>query len=66
MDDVICFSYNPMQVIEEIRSDYALKGVSEPEYYLSGNVDPLDDTWKEDSISLAFLARTYIRNLVKL
>ena len=45
VDDVICFSCNLMQVIEEIHCDYALKGVGEPEYYLSGNVDPLDDTW---------------------
>ena len=53
VDDVICFSRNPMKVIEEIRSDYMLMGVSEPEYYLGGNVDPLDDTWKTENVSLS-------------
>ena len=54
-----------MKVIEEIRSDYMLKGVGEPEYYLGGNVDPLDNTWKTENVSLALSAWTYIKNLVK-
>ena len=65
VNDVICFSQNPMKVIEEIRSDYMLKGVSEPKYYLGGNVDPLDDTWKTENVSLALSACTCIRNVVK-
>ena len=65
VDDVICFSHNWMQVIEEIHSDYVLKGISEPEYYLGGNVEPLDDTWKEGGVSLAILAWTYIKNVVE-
>ena len=65
VNDVICFSRNPMKVIEEIRSDYMLKGIGEPEYYLGGNVDPLDDTWKTENVSLAFSAQTYIKNVVE-
>ena len=65
IDDVICFSYNPMQVIEDIHSDYMLKGVGEPEYYLGGNIDLLDDTWKADNVSLALSAWTYVKNVVE-
>ena len=54
-----------MKVIEEIRSDYMLKGVGEPEYYLGGNVDPLDNMWKTEDVSLALSARTYTKNVVK-
>ena len=65
VDDVICFSRDPMKVIEEIRSDYMLKGVAEPEYYLGGSVDPLNNTWNTDNVSLALSARTYIKNVVE-
>ena len=65
VDDVISFSRNPTKVIEEIQSDYMLKGVGEPEYYLGGNVDPLDNTWKMKNMSLALSAHTYIKNMVK-
>ena len=54
-----------MKVIEEIRLDFMLKGISEAEYYLGGNVDPLDDTWKTKNVSLALSARTYVKNVVK-
>ena len=52
-------------VIEDIHSDYMLKGIDEPEYYLGGNVDPLDDTWKDDNVSLALSAQTYVKNVVE-
>ena len=65
VDDIICFSRDPMKVIEEIWSDYMLKGISEPKYYLGGNVDPLDDTWKTENVSLALSARTYLKYVVK-
>ena len=65
VDDVICFSRDPMKVIEEIRSDYMLKGIGEPEYYLGGNVDPLDNTWNTENVSLALSAWTYIKNVVE-
>jgi len=65
VDDVISFSKDPMSVIEELKKDYLLKGVGEPEYYLGGNVDPLDDTWKDDGVSLALSARTYLKNTIE-
>jgi hypothetical protein len=65
VDDVISFSKDPMHVIEELKQDYMLKGVGEPEYYLGGNVDPLDNTWKDDHVSIALSARTYTKNVVE-
>ena len=56
VDDVISFSKDPMGVIEELKKDYMLKGVGKPEYYLGGNVDPLDNTWRDDNVSLALSA----------
>lgn len=34
VDDFNSFSKDPMSVIEELKKDYMLKGVGEPEYYL--------------------------------
>ena len=65
VNDIICFSQDPMKVIEEIWSDYMLKGVGEPKYYIGGNVDPLDDTWKTKNVSLALSAHTYVKNVVE-
>jgi hypothetical protein len=66
VDEVISFSKDPMSVIEELKKDYMLKGVGEPEYYLGGNVDLLlDSTWKEDNIALGISAQTYVKNMVE-
>jgi hypothetical protein len=65
VDDVISFSKDPMSVIDELKKDYMLKGVGEPNYYLGGNVDPLDTTWKDDNVSLALSACTYVKNVVE-
>ena len=54
-----------MGVIEELKKDYMLKGVGEPEYYLGGNVDLLDNTWRDDNVSLALSARTYVKNVME-
>ena len=52
--------------IEELKKDYMLKGVGEPEYYLGGNIDPWDSTWRDDNLSLwlALSACTYVKNVV--
>ena len=36
VDDVIMFSKNPMEVIQELRRTYIMKGVGKPQYYLGG------------------------------
>ena len=54
-----------MKVIEEIQLDYMLKGIGEPKYYLGGNIDPLDDMWKTENVSLALSACTYVKNMIE-
>lgn len=65
VNDVISFSKDPMSVIEELKKDYMLKGVGEPEYYLGRNVDHLDTTWKDDNVFIVLSARMYVKNVVK-
>ena len=65
VDDIMVFSRKPMEIIEIIKETYSLKGVGAPDYYLGGDVQPLDDTWKEDNVSTALSAQTYIENVVK-
>ena len=36
VDDILIFSKNPMKVIEDLKTQYNLKGVGEPQYYLGG------------------------------
>jgi len=43
VDDVLVFSRDPMQIIEEIKEDYELKGIGRPEYYLGGNFHTTKD-----------------------
>jgi hypothetical protein len=52
--------------IEELTKDYMLKGVGEPEYYLGGNIDPWDSTWRDDNLSLwlASPACTYLQKVL--
>ena len=53
-----------MAVIEELKKTYILKGVGVPEYYLGGDVEILDQHWKEDGVGIALSSKTYIKNVV--
>ena len=65
VDDLVSWSKDPMKVMEELKRDYILKGVGVPEYYLGGNVDILDETWKADDVTTALSAKTYIKNVTE-
>jgi hypothetical protein len=41
-----------------------LKSVGIPEYYLGGNVEFLEEAWKNQGLELALSAKTYIRNII--
>jgi hypothetical protein len=41
-----------------------LKSVGNPEYYLGGNVEFLGESWKNQGLGLAILAKTYIQNVI--
>jgi hypothetical protein len=65
VDDILAFGINPMEIIDEIKKSYVLKGVGVPEYYLGGNVDPLDAAWNSEGCYTALSARTYIANVAE-
>ena len=64
VDDLICYSKEPMKIIAEVKKDYILKGIGTPEYYLGGDVEDLDGNWANDGVKSALSARTYIENSV--
>ena len=62
VDDVIAFSRNPMEIMEELRKTYIMKGVGKPQYYLGGDVVELTKDWNQENVYTAFSAQTYIQN----
>jgi hypothetical protein len=62
VDDVIVFLKNPMEVIQELRRTYIMKGVGKPQYYLGGDVVDLGPEWEKEDITMAFSAETYNAN----
>ena len=55
-----------MTIIEELRKQYTLKGVGEPQYYLGGDVIiHIDEHWAKQGVSMALSAETYVRNSVE-
>ena len=63
VDDVMVFSREPVPLIEEIKKDFILKGIGEPEYYLGGNVVELDAAWQRQGVKTGLSAQTYIENV---
>jgi hypothetical protein len=64
VDDVLVYSKDPLAVINELKKDYVLKGIGQPEYYLGGDVLELDGTWRKEGINTALSAKTYVKNVV--
>ena len=62
VDDVISFSKKPMEVMQEFKSIYIMKGVGKPQYYLGGDVVEMNPEWMKEDITMAISAETYITN----
>ena len=63
VDDVIVFSQEPMNIIEELKATYIMKGVGKPQYYLGGDVvdlGPRMGTRRNNHCT--YLLSTYIQN----
>jgi len=43
VDDILAFSCEPMNIINEVSKEFDLKGVGKPEYYLGGNYHTTKD-----------------------
>lgn len=65
VDNVTAHSKDPMCIINELKKEHVLKGVGEPEYYLGGNVEQLDDAWRKDGVTTALSAQTHCKNVVQ-
>jgi hypothetical protein len=64
VDDVIVFSKNPMDIIQELKKHYIMKGVGKPQYYLGGDVVELPKEWQQENCYTSFSAKTYIQNCI--
>ena len=64
VDDIIAFAKDPMAIMEELRKEYVMKGVGAPQYYLGGDIVDLNPDWKQEGMTQAFAATTYIKNCV--
>ena len=64
VDDLLVWSKDCDAIINDIKSDYILKGVGAPDYYLGGNVNVLDEAWNRKGCYTALSAETYIKNVV--
>ena len=62
VNDVIAFSHNPMQIMDDLKRHYIMKGVGKPQYYLGGDVVDLGPEWQKEQCYTAFSAETYIKN----
>ena len=56
VDDVIVFSKVPMEIMEELKRTYIMKGVGKPQYYLGGDVVDLPNEWHKEGVETAFSA----------
>ena len=67
VDDVLVFSKDPMVIIRELQTDYILKGIGVPRYYLGGDILKLGEEWtsSNNSIETALSAETYIDNVIE-
>ena len=66
VDDLIVISQQPMEVIDQVKQTYSLKGVGTPEYYLGGDFHKIEDpNLLAQNIRTALSAETYIKNAIE-
>jgi hypothetical protein len=64
VDDILIWSKDLMAVRKSLEKTYMLKSVGIPEYYSGGNVELLQNTWKNQRLGLALSAKTYIQKVI--
>jgi hypothetical protein len=64
VDDILIWCKHPIVVIKALEKTYMLKSVCIPKYYLGGNVEFLEEAWKNQGLGLAISAKTYIQNVI--
>jgi hypothetical protein len=51
-----------MNIMDELKKHYIMKGVGKPQYYLGGDVVELPKKWHSENCYTSFSAQTYIQN----
>jgi hypothetical protein len=64
VDDILIWSKDPMAIIKALEKTYMLKSVGIPEYYLGGNMEFLEEAWKNQGLGLALSSKHYIQNVI--
>jgi hypothetical protein len=64
VDDICIWSKDPMAVINSLEKIYLLKNLGVAEYDLGGNVEFLEEAWKNQELGLAISEKTYIQNVI--
>ena len=50
--------------MEMIKTDFEMKGVGPPDYFLGGNFNYTDENWANEKIYMGFSSKTYIENVI--
>jgi hypothetical protein len=64
VDDILIWNNDPMAVIKSLENTNTLRYVGVPEYYLGGNMEFLEEAWKNQGLGLTLSANTYIQNVI--
>jgi hypothetical protein len=64
VDDIFIWRKDPMELIKALEKTYMLKSAGVPEYYLGGNLELLEEAWKNQGLALSLSAKTYIQNVI--
>ena len=54
-----------MKVIEDLKTQYNLKGVGEQQYFLGDIIIHVNKHWDKQGVTMAFSTETYIKNSVE-
>jgi hypothetical protein len=62
VDDILIWSKDPMSVRSSLEKTYMLKIVGVAELYIGGDVDLLEEEYKNQGLALS--SKTYIQNFI--
>jgi len=69
VDDILAISRDAKAIVEQLRDDYILKGVGEPEFYLGADIQTLSQEWTsgigDQPITTALSSETYIKRVTE-
>ena len=64
VDDLLIASKDAQSIIKELESNYILKGVGDPVYYLGGDINKTSIKWQDEPTIYQLSATTYVKNII--